>query len=78
MKIKDVYPLTIVADRYSGTYSGGAYLAFNCETEYVPRKIADNDSSTSEFWNNSTLTIGKGNTPNEALEDLANKLKKTK
>ena len=27
----EMYPLTIIKDRYNGTYSGGMYLAFNLE-----------------------------------------------
>ena len=26
---KDIYPLTVVEDRYGGCYSKGIYLAFN-------------------------------------------------
>lgn len=27
--LNKIYPLTIVRDRYSGTYSGGSWLAYN-------------------------------------------------
>lgn len=36
-KIKlELYPLTIIKDRYSGVYSGGKWLAFNLDPEEIP------------------------------------------
>ena len=70
---KTCYPLTIVKDRYSGCYSGGEYLAFPYdyyELEKYATGIEDGDFECREFWQNYTGYVGKGATPNEALEDL--------
>lgn len=36
MEFSPVYPLTILRDRYGGTYSGGAYLAWNRHYDDIP------------------------------------------
>lgn len=77
-KALEVYPATIVCDRYNGTYSRGKYLAFNLDPEEVPWQVGAGDMDESEFWGidgrgNRTL-IGKGDTPHAALIDLAEKL----
>lgn len=33
----EIYPLTIISDRYTGAYSGGEYLAFNLDFDEIPR-----------------------------------------
>ena len=73
------YPLTIVSDRYRGVYSGGTYLAFNMETyEVANLPIADGDPECWEFWKTEGkhIVVGKGNTPEEALENLIQVLDK--
>ena len=72
-----LYPVTIIQDRYSGTYSGGVWTAFNLHKEQIPDAI-DDDVSCRNFWTlaeNFHLAIGKGNTPDEALHDLEEKMK---
>lgn len=64
------YPLTIISDRYDGTYSGGAFLAFNLETQDVPTEPQEEDIECSMFWKNNTLPIGRGSTPEAAIKDL--------
>ena len=75
-----IYPCTIVQDRYGGTYSRAAWLAFNVDPEYVPEEVGGGDSEEMEFWDGieekDEWIIGKGNTPNEAVLDLREKLKK--
>lgn len=34
--LEDMYPLTIVSDRYGGTYSKGLYLAFPVSYPFMP------------------------------------------
>jgi hypothetical protein len=82
LKIKDmedIYPLTIVSDRYSGAYSGGQYLAFNLYPDNVPRSVGGEDMEEGLFWDDGgeheKYIIGKGETPNAAADDLAKKLK---
>ncbi len=74
-----IYPLTIVRDRYTGTYSGGKYTAWNVELEEIPTEIADNDVPCRNFWyeqeDNPTYIVGKGDTVSEALADLYIQLK---
>lgn len=80
-KIEDIYPLTVVCDRYMGSYSGGKYLAFNMDAFSVSRfPIDDSDIECMEFWfsEGKNYTIGKGNTVLEAVEDLFLKLKEFK
>ena len=72
---KDIYPLTVIADRYTGTYSGGAYLAFNLEFNEIPRAVVGADVICRYFfYNNKDLVYGRGNTPDEAIKDLARRI----
>lgn len=79
----DIFPLVIIADRYNGTYSNAQYLAINQYTEYIPWQIGSGDSDEMNFWHAHTkekdnhFPIGKGKTPNEALNDLCNKIKRS-
>lgn len=71
----DVYPLTIVSDRYGGCYSDGQYLALNCYACDVPNEIGGCDGEEMVFFGegggHEKYKIGKGATPDEALADLA-------
>ncbi len=77
-------PLCIIEDRYSGAYSGGRYLAFHLTPYGVFNLPIDaGDCECNAFWegrhpdyNVNDYIIGKGNTPEEAYEDLVQKLKK--
>lgn len=73
----DLYPITIIKDRYSGTYSDGLWIAFNCSYEQIPSQVGGSDTEEMWFWNDGIelhyyLLIGKGNSPDEALSDLYN------
>ncbi len=80
-----ITPLYIIRDRYNGAYSGGKYLAFNLTSYGVSRLPIDaGDCECNAFWEGrdpdydvNDYIIGKGNTPEEAYEDLVRKLKKT-
>jgi len=71
------YPVTIVKDRYGGGYSGGSFLAFNMEFGEIPWIVGADDVSEREGWLrlDKRIKYGRGNTPNEALEDLGKRLK---
>lgn len=75
----EIYPLTIVRDRFSGVYSGGEYTAWNLEFNEIPIDISLCDSICMDFWDNDDklnhYVIGKGRTSSEALADLYIKLK---
>lgn len=72
-----IYPLTIVRDRYTGDYSGGAYTAWKHYVDEIPREIRGNDGECREFWYGEKAEqykVGKGATIAEAVADLARKM----
>ncbi len=69
-EIDFLYPVTIIQDRYGGTYSGGKWLAFNLDAEDIPQGVSGSDYPCADFWGENTLPVGKGSTPEEALEHL--------
>lgn len=72
---KDIYPLTIIKDRYTGCYSGGEYTAWNLDFYEIPADIDDEDVECKLFWDNNTIPVGKGETPEEAIKNLEELLK---
>lgn len=75
-----IFPLTVIADRYNGIYSGGKFLAFNCLANEVPDIVNASDASCSRFWSKfyqttSILPIGVGQTVEEAVGNLYIQLK---
>ena len=47
---EDIYPLTIIRDRYNGTYSSASYLAFNLDSNSIPSEVHGSDTLCSYFW----------------------------
>lgn len=79
-ELNDVYPVTIIDDRYGGCYSGGKYLAFNLEAWDVPKGVSwGGDVDCAGFWADEApnYVIGKGNTPDRAYQDLVERVKIT-
>ncbi len=81
-----IYPLTIIADRYTGVYSGGRFTAWNMYHYELPKEIEDEDSECMSFWQNKKhndlknewgeqVIVGVGNSPQEAMLDLYIKIK---
>jgi len=72
MDIKDIYPLTIVSDRYGGSYSGGKYLAMNVDPDCFPDEIGGCDTTEMNFWDidDNSFLVGKGETIMKAVESL--------
>lgn len=64
----DIYPLVVVLDRYNGTYSGGKWTAWNLS--YVPSKIDADDTECADFFAKNMIVYGRGETPQEAIDDL--------
>jgi hypothetical protein len=71
------YPLCIIYDRYSGTYSGGKWVAFNCTHDDIPINITADDVTCGEAWaslrrrrNEGKILYGVGDTPEDAINDL--------
>lgn len=77
-KIEHVWPLTIIADRYSGVYSGAKFLAFNLYEQDIPDGPSGNDNACGDFWeyqdHHQMFIIGKGSTPDEAFKALKKQL----
>ena len=82
---KDIYPLTIVGDRYNGVYSGAKYTAWNQFFYRVPQEIEGSDPECTIFWREfiqgmpngfmlEPVFVGFGNTTDEAINDLFNKM----
>ena len=70
------YPVTIVSDRYHGAYSGGEFLAFPVHEWEVPYDHDGDDGTCMYFWNDvDSSFIGIGDTAQEALDNLCEKLK---
>ena len=70
-EIKEIYPLTVILDRYNGVYSDAKYLAFNMYPDLIPYGVMGDDMDCSDFWGEKhTFPIGKGNTAQEAIDNL--------
>jgi hypothetical protein len=66
----DIYPVTIIKDRYNGCYSGSTWLAWNKYETHIPEGASDNDTSCRDFWDQFKGIVGFGSTPKEAYDDL--------
>ena len=64
------YPCTVIADRYNGTYSDAAYLAFPLDFYDVPKDVSGEDNECAYFWYKYAEPVGKGASPQEAIDDL--------
>jgi hypothetical protein len=73
----NIFPVAII-NCSDSTYSGSAWLAFQSFADEVPKESYKYGKEKS-FWENHDdmkLPIGKGKTPDEALEDLKVKAKR--
>lgn len=71
--------VTIIADRYGGTYSNGRFIAVPVSYQsvefYLDGSPMDDDNSVQELWDRASgLIVGRGQSPNEAYEDLRRQL----
>lgn len=73
----DIYPVTIISDRYTGTYSGGEWTAWACDADSIPEGIFDSDVECASAWSKlkrdrkkGKIIFGVGSTPNDAMCDL--------
>lgn len=81
-----VYPCTVTPSRYSGTYEGGTWVAFNCHPDELPEEAFGDDVECMGWWidldlgmhlvgwRSHTLVAGRGKTPNDAVLDLQKRL----
>ena len=70
-----MYPVTIIKDRYRGTYSGGNWTAWNRDFYEVPEEVGGDDVECCNFWYECKEIVGKGDTPAEAYADLIRRTK---
>jgi len=73
-KIEDLYPVTICKDRYGGAYSQGLWLAWERGAEDIPDDPFSGDCECHAFWGKKDRLIGRGESPDKALQDLASRL----
>lgn len=71
---KTPYPLTVVMARYGGVYEGGVFLAFNYHPEALPTGWDGDDVTCHAFWLDFDKPVGRGQSPNQAVLDLAAQL----
>lgn len=76
--LSQAYPLTIIADRYGGVYSGGNFTAFPTDYYNIPDDASASDNECSDFWGSYTGYVGLGATPVEAYENLKQNIKNQK
>lgn len=76
--MNEIYPLTIINDRYTGTYSGGIFTAWNMDYYKIPTEPAEGDVICMWFWETTKIPVGRGKTPREAVEDLKRRLEALK
>jgi hypothetical protein len=72
-----IAPVTVVPDRYGGTYSQGSWLAFPCDAWDVPRSPFEDDVTAATFWSDAEhagLQVGLGTAPSAAHDDLVRRL----
>ena len=73
---RTVYPVTIIATRYGGTYEGGRYAAFNMDEDDIPGEATAGDHECETWWRDVApgLPVGVGATPDAALVALSDRL----
>ena len=70
------YPLTIIADRYGGCYTGGKFLAFPWYAHEIPPESQGDDVTINEWWSttNGTQFVGRGENPHDAYLDMMKRI----
>ena len=74
----EIYPLTIILDRYCGAYSGGCFTAWNMDYYEIPTEPEEDDVSCMMFWSTTDIVVGRGKMPQEAVDDLTRRLEALK
>ena len=68
--LEEQYPLTVIADRYSGTYSKASYLAWPREFNEIEDEVCGSDPECMLYWDEFDDFVGKGATIEDAVADL--------
>jgi len=67
----ELYPVVIRQTRYSGVYEGGRWAAFPNMYRFPEDTAFGDDVSCANYWASSeAMHVGRGETPQEAYEDL--------
>jgi hypothetical protein len=73
--LKHLYPLTVIADRYSGAYSGGEYVAFPLDFDEIDLAVNADDVACATFWTEEQVqAVDLGESPEAAFQDLTEKM----
>lgn len=70
IKMCNIWPLTIISDRYDGVYSGGKWTAWNMNHWDISDMVSGDDMDCPDFFSTPNLIYGRGETPEEAIDDL--------
>ena len=75
-KIEDLVALTVYRDRYAEEFDRPLYVAFNKDIADIDKSAYDCGSTSKWFFGNEEhlKEVGQGNTIQEAIQDLLNKL----
>lgn len=74
----EIYPLTIIVDRYGGTYSGGKFTAWHCDHWGIDEGVDSDDVSCATYWIDTKDIVGRGETVIDAVIDLAKRMKEAR
>lgn len=69
------YPLTVICDRYDGTYSGAKWLAFPLDYDMIPKGVDASDPECAQFWKNYKEPVGRGVYASDAVVDLIQQMR---
>jgi hypothetical protein len=71
-----LWPVTVAQARYGGIYEGGRWVAFLVAPWHVPEDAFGDDVTCANWWDSpsNSAKVGRGNTPDEAVHDLARRL----
>ena len=71
----DIYPCTIIADRYDGSFSGAPWTAWRLSAWEIPDEVEAGDEECHDWWAKQDKSlIGLGQSPQEAYDDLKQKI----
>ena len=73
---RHLYPVTIIATRYGGTYEGAAWAAFNLDECDVPVWATASDLECSAWWRDVApgFPVAVGPSPDASVEALRRKV----
>lgn len=70
------YPCTILRDRYSGTYSGGLFVAFPLSPNDIPAEADGSDADCAAFYGREDIIFGKGDSPDGAYWNMVENVRR--